>query len=228
MRSMLARASFALMAVLLLSVVVASTASALPEFKPVPTKRKITGTSGSVTFSWNVLGTKPESIECTKSKTTGEITGAQTLGNVVMTLTGCTGSSETFEGKKSGCPVHSEHGKEGEILVEHALSGALGLTKEAASGVGVLLKPESGKTWFRYEGNACLEYASLVWGTVAAEVSTVGRKQLTNTLSMTPSIANIRLDSGEEVKPWLQGIGSTTVSPKGTNELSFEEALEVT
>jgi hypothetical protein len=216
--------------VLALSAVAASAASASPEFKPVPTKKKITGTGGSVTFSWNVLGIKPESIECTKSKTTGEITGARTLGNVVIAFTGCTGSSETSEGKKSGCPVHSEHGKEGEILVEHALGGELGTiaTKEAPSGVGVLLKPESGKTWFSYEENACLEYGSIVWGTVAAEVSVVGKKQLTNTLAITPSITKIQLDSGEGVKPKLQGSGSTTVSLKGMSELSFEEALEVT
>ncbi len=101
-------------------------------------------------------------------------------------------------------------------------------TKEAPSGVGVLLEQASKKAWFVYESNACLEYASAVWGTVAAEVAVVGKKQLTNTLVLNTGIKKITLDSGTAEEPELLGSGSTPVSVKYGDELSFEEALEVT
>jgi hypothetical protein len=223
MRSMFRRAFCALVAVLALGAVAASAASALPEFKPVPTKKQITGTGGSVSLNWYSEG---ETIECSKSTATGEITGARTIGKLAIIYTGCTSRDK----EKSGCSVNSPGAKTGEIVVT-TLVGELGTiaTKEASSGVGILLKQESkSHEWLEYEKNACLRNFELkIDGDAIAEIPVIGKKQLTNELVLSSGIHKIKLDSGTEETAELELL-SFSVAMKGVNELSFEEALEVT
>jgi hypothetical protein len=216
-----------IVAVVAMSVVTAASASAaLPEFKPVPAKKKFTSTSGTVTWTFNG-GT--ETMTCTKSSAAGELTGAKTLGKLVVKFTGCTSTGTG----KSGCATRSKNAtNEGEI-VTNALGGELGTvsTKEATSGVGLLLKPETGSTWTETVANECLHEGKLT-GSLAAEVATIGKKQVTNKLVIGTSgfgqkIREITLDSGKLAEPEL-AMWAARITVAGTEEVTFEEALEVT
>jgi hypothetical protein len=215
----------ALVAVFAVSAVAVASASATtPEFKPVPAKKKFTGTSG--TIQWDAPGVR-EYITCASSSLTGELTGARTVGGVVLVATGCKGSSNE---EITWCPVGSEGAKSGEI-VSKALAGELGTVakSEAASGVGLLLKRETKKEWFAFVGS-CIQEAA-VSGTVAAEVAVIGSKLATNKLVFpedgSHTISTITLDSGKVEKPELQA-GDAAFGTFGKDEVKFEEALEVT
>jgi hypothetical protein len=216
----------ALIAVFAVSAAAASAASAAtPEFKPVPTKKKFKGTGSLTKLTFN-NGT--EVVECEKSSTSGEVLGARTIGKVVVVFSNC----KTSGTKGSGCPVNSAGAHEGEIVTK-PLGGELGTVAagEAPSGVGVLLKPEAEKTWAQLAESKCLP-ATKITGTLAAEVAVIGKKQLTNRLVFAASgtkqaIATIKLDSGVQEHPELV-MFSSTLTLASSDELTFEEALEVT
>jgi hypothetical protein len=220
-----------IVAVVAMSVVTAASASAaLPEFKPVPTKKKLTSTSGQVT--WHIVGSGV-SFTCAGSTASGEVTGARTVGGLVLKYTGCLVEGGT--GQK--CEVNSGGAKKGEIVTK-ALKGELGTVKtsEAASGVGLFVVANENKvprTWATIAGNAC-EPESVIGGSVAAEVATIGKKQVTNKLVFSKSangvgeqIKTITLDSGVLEEPALSYL-SVTLTTASTDELKFEEALEIT
>jgi hypothetical protein len=212
----------ALVAVFAMSAVVTAAASATtPEFKPVPTKKKFTVVqSGSADALWGV-----NVSTCTKGTATGEITGARTVGDVVLVYTGCTASGET----KSGCPLSSEGAKAGEVVIK-PLSGELG-TAEPSGHVGLLLKPETKKVWTTFAGDEC-SFETEMSGSLAGLVQTTGKKQTTNKLEFNaPSgvqeIRSFKLDSGTLEAPKLT-VDTMTYGIAATDELKFEEAVEVT
>jgi hypothetical protein len=216
----------ALVAVFAMSAVTAAAASATtPEFKPMPTKKKFTSNGGVLRMTW---GDGEWILECAKGSTTGEVTGSTAVGKVVVTLTGCEGSINTGATFSS---VSSKGAKAGEIVTV-ALTGELGTvaSAEAASGVGLRLKPETGKALFHFAEGVFGEEA--VSGSVASEVALVGKDQATNELGFKlvgghDAIGKIKLDSGLAEEPKLtMGSSSGTLSWK--DGLTFEEALEVT
>src|SRR5271167_4747729 len=144
MRFSSSRALLTLLAVLAVSAVGVSAAAAatLPEFKPVPTKKKFTGTGGKTTMLYGG-GSWPR-ITCTASSTAGEIAGAKTVGAVTLTFTGC---KVEVTGGGDYCVTSSIGAKNAGEMVIASLVGELGTvaTTEAASGVGMLLKPEKGE-----------------------------------------------------------------------------------
>jgi hypothetical protein len=215
------------LAVLAMSVLAVSAASAatLPEFKPVPTKKKFTSTSGTVSWTMGVGGT--ERITCSKSTATGEITGTRTVGKLVIKFSGCISAS--------GCTMNSAGGKGGEV-VTNALKGELGTVKttEEPSGVGLLIETEAAKpkTWATLAGNECFPESKIA-GNLAAGVAVTGKKQVTNTLVFNSvprgeGIQSITLDSGTVVKPELVFAEWGNLTIASSDELKFEEALEVT
>jgi hypothetical protein len=215
----------ALVAVFAMSAVTAAAASAVkPEFKPVPAKKKFTSTSGGVRWA---MGT--ESITCSSSTIAGEIASATLLGKVVVKFTGCKDPGAS----KSGCAISSLGAKEGEVVTK-ALKGELGTVKtsEAASGVGLLLEPETKSTGIAtIEKTECRGETRLI-GSLAAEIPTIGKKQSTNGLVFgvtggKSNIDHITLDSGKEMAPSLEGWG-TQLTVEMSDALTFEEALEVT
>jgi hypothetical protein len=212
----------ALVAVLAMSAVTAAAASATtPEFKPVPAKKKFTGASGALVWEW---GEGSEKIACSKGSTTGEITSARNVGDVVMAFTGCKSSSAT----KSNCPINSK-GAKAEEIVTAPLTGELG-TLTVGSKVGLRIEG-SPKKWFTAVENACTWEAAWT-GSVAAEVGSIGVKQTTSKLVFSGSkgqqgITEIKLDSGVVEKPELVTF-SAGVSTATTDTLTFEEPVEVT
>jgi hypothetical protein len=218
--ALLALAVFAMSAI----AVSAASAATLPEFKPVPTKKKFTSTSGTVTWRFGT-----ETIVCTKSATAGEFTGTSTLGKIVIKFTGCALKAK----QGSNCPLKSTNTTtEGEI-VTNALKGELGTvsTKQAASGVGLLLEPETGKVISTIAGCGTWPETALE-GALAGEVATVGKKQATNKLvfgvaSGNQDIKEITVKSGTK-SPKFSGWGVSSITDEASDELTFEEAVEVT
>jgi hypothetical protein len=222
------RGVFLALAVLAMSAMAVSAASAAtkPEFKPVPTKKKFTITGG--VSKWVYGG---QEIYCTKTSATGEVIGADTVGNVVVAYSGCKSSGTGG----ANCPVNSVGAKAGEIAVR-TLTGELGTVapSQAASGVGLRLEPESKNKWFTLEVNKCTP-AETFTGELAAEVPVIGVKQATNKLVLAAApaggkgekIKEITLDSGVTEKPELEAFGAIP-SLELTDEVKFEEAVEIT
>jgi hypothetical protein len=199
-------------------------AATTPEFKPVPAKKKFTGSGNGIKSSFN---DGSETLTCTGSSVTGELTSARGLGKVGLVLTGC----ESSGAAKSGCAVNSSGAKAGEIEIK-PLGAELGTVAsgEAATGVGLRLKPETKTAWFTLVENGCTG-ESVVSGTVAAEVATVGKKQVGNELSFKvtshQAIEKIALDSGTLEDPALTAFASG-MTLGGSDAVTFEEAVEVT
>jgi hypothetical protein len=208
-------------AMLALSLATAGVAAAAttPEFKPVPTKHKFKGTGGTWTAS-----SRGEEFTCPKGTVAGEISGGRNLGSIVVTFTGCT--SDSSEGR--GCPVNTVGAKSGEV-VSKALTSELGTvaTKEAPSGVGLLLKPEgTSEKWWAMVENKCTSESGW-YGDLTVEVAVIGKKQTTNKLVITPGLEQIKLDSGISKATELVEFAAP-VKWKNTFEVTFEEPVEVT
>jgi hypothetical protein len=226
MKSIIRTALLGALTMLALSLATAGVAAAatLPEFKPVPTKKKFTSTSGTVTWK---MGT--ETITCTKSTTAGEITGVSSLGKTVIKFTGC-------RFKNSGgteCPLHSVGAKSEEVVTD-ALKGELGTVEksEAASGAGLLLEPETGSAISAVTSACNSPTETELEGKLAGEVATVGKKATTDKLvfgvtSGKQDIKEITVKSGTK-KPAFRGWGFAAITMEASDELTFEEALEVT
>ncbi len=85
----------ALVAMMAAGAITSSVASAvIPEFNPFPTKFTTKSGSGQLESSTG------EKIECSADQGTGEITGEETVGKVVVVFTGCT-ARKTAEPAKS-------------------------------------------------------------------------------------------------------------------------------
>jgi hypothetical protein len=210
-----------IISVLAMSVIsVASASAALPEFKPVPSKKKFTSTSGVSTWAGG-----GETITCSKSSTSGEITSATTLGDVIVKYTGCT--IKTPAGAK--CAIKSRSGGKEEILM-NSLEGELGtiVPKPANGEVGLLLQPEVKTTWAVLESE-CATDATLT-GSLAGSVNVPDGKTGTLTYGVTgagQNITEMKMDSGTVVKPKLSAFGAAWII-EATDSLKFEESLEVT
>jgi hypothetical protein len=212
----------AIVAMFAISAVATASASALPEFKPVPTKKKFTASAEKV-----ILETPgfEQIVECTKSSITGEVTGARTVGNAIVTLTGC---SAYDRGTK--CAFNSKGAKSGEIVTK-PLKGELGTVAKAQafSGVGLQFGSETSE-WYTQEG-ACVEKA-VVEGDVAAEIGAPGNKSVTHELAFDlnekdqQKIKEITLDSGTLEEPELVW-GAATQRVHAVYKLTFEEAVEI-
>jgi hypothetical protein len=228
-RSICRSVLLALVAVFAMSAVTTATASAtLPEFKPVPAKKKFSSKGGTMKWTFD-NGT--EEMACAKSSATGEIASAKTVGGVVIVYTGCK-SSHNVSGGNENCPLNSKGAKAEEIVTE-PLTGELGTVAkaQATSEVGLRFKPVTGKKWFTVVENECT-WEAVITGSTAAEVAVTGKKQTTNKLvaGLTKDkndIIEIKLDSGVLEKPELVQAGSEMTN-ETTDELTFEEAVEVT
>jgi hypothetical protein len=208
--------------VLALSLVTVAAASAAdPEFKG-STKQTFKTTSGTGTLE-SSAGTK---IVCTKDGSVGEVQGASKVGKVVVTFTGCNG-----EEGGSKCTAQSAGAKTGEIITK-TLDGELGLVAktEAASGVGLLLLPESGKEFVSPEGS-CLTKAP-VEGSIAGEASPIGVLSTTGKLSYTGSAGSQGIKEitvlGSVVKPKLSAfLGIVAASEDTSEEITYAGKIEV-
>jgi sorbitol-specific phosphotransferase system component IIA len=193
-----------------------------PEFNPGTSNPSI-GEGSTVALETS----STQAITCTKITSTGEITGAKTVGSVVIVFHGC--SSKEGE----GCSLKSTGQGAGLIRTE-TLDGELGSVKkaEAASGVGLLILPTSGTKFVELEGPCLLTSPSPITGQVAAEVTPIRSLSKDGKLILlgsggTQDIRSINI-LGTIVAPRLKALGLIESSASGVGLALLTNAVEVT
>ncbi len=223
----------ALAAVLAMTAIAAASALAQPEFlnssgNTSITKKMFSGSAGA----GELVGVGGAGVVCSGGSSLGEITGASTVGKVTVLFTGCENKEKT---KK--CTSKQSGSTAGDIETT-SLSGKLGAVSltEAASGVGLLLSPESGTEFTTVEkcigGTGKLK----VTGSVIGEVSPVGtahngsEAKTTGSLNYeaTGEVQKIKTFTGSGVNDFLAAFNSVESGMKVNNSITFEEAIEVT
>jgi hypothetical protein len=193
------------MSVVVGSLVGTGTASAsAPEFSP-GTPNAFTG-DGSTSQLETTSGTR---IHCLNSVSHGEITGAKTVGNLVVVFHNCSSSAD------AGCSVKSEGAPNFTLLITKTMDGELGSVKpaEAASGVGILVLPTVGTVFATIEGTCLPLSPAPVTGSVAGEVTPVnGPAGTDGKLIFQGSAAGVQLIKsinvlGHVIKPMLKALG---------------------
>jgi hypothetical protein len=216
----------ALVAVFAMSAIIASTASAFPEFLMLPTGKTFTGVSGVATL---VAGT--EKVTCQKDTNTGEVTSMDSIGKVTVHFLECkgeNGKAETCTVKSAGAPETTTG-----LIITNSLRGLLGevAETEAKSKVGILLEPESGVTFVTLQGPCLSPTEEAVEGTVAGELTPIKALQSTLKLilgvtSKKQNIKEITVLAGLK-KPKLTAFGIATATEETEDENTFEGKVEV-
>jgi hypothetical protein len=166
-----------------------------------------------------------ETVSCTQDASSGEVTGPLTVGDVTVTFTGCKGKSGS-----TTCTANSPSAKEGQVVTS-TLKGELGAVEasEASSLVGLLLEPASGHSIVTIEGS-CLVTAA-VEGSLAGEDAPLGVLSTTSKLIFSGSAGSEKIKAievlGLAVKPKLDAFGLVAASEATSEELTFQEVVEV-
>jgi hypothetical protein len=174
---------------------------------PVGFPVTFTGTGGT-----GLLETTPEpengtvhKVHCTASKSSGELSSASTVQNVVVTFTGCKDAS-------SGVPCTTSGQASGTILT-NKLHGTLVYLETGSSKTGVLLKPAVGTTFASFVCGLFGINANLtVSGEVLGELTPVNVSTKTFTLTFKKA-------SGHPIP-------SSYLNPSGCAHVSTTESLK--
>jgi outer membrane lipoprotein SlyB len=179
------------------SAATASSALAAPEFKPA-TAQKFTDTSGESKLE----STSHTTITCTASTSVGEITGAKTVGGVVVKFTGC----------KQGTPNCQSTGAATGEIITNTLTGSL--TGTEAAPTETLSGPENAEKHKEFVKFKCGTVAVAVTGEVTGVVKPIKTLSTEGELIFTKAGG---LTAFEEA--------ATLTS---TDKIKFEKAVEVT
>jgi hypothetical protein len=212
-----------LIAIFAMSLLAASAASAaLPEFKPA------SGTFKTLALGPSTLSGSGNTVTCSHSTGTGEITGAMSVGKVLVKFTGCVSKN----GSGVTCVTNSKTGGTGEI-VTNTLSGLLGLilatVGDYTSDVGEDLFPTSGSEFTSLIGGCIV--TTKVTGSVAGEVTPIGTLTLIGKINFGATggkqdISVIDLLGGA-MEPELSAFGNVATETT-ENDITFNVKTEVT
>jgi hypothetical protein len=210
-----------LVAVMALSLAVASAAFAEPLFLPVGAT--FTGTSGTATLESESL----EKIKCTADTSSGEITTPHLVGGITVSFSGC----KSISTAGAECTAKSVGAAAGSIKT-NLLHGVLGLIlPKTGSGVGLLLLPAEGKKFVTIESNKCT-VETTASGNVVGEVTPIGVHTTKGELILKgaggghASIKDFDLSLGGLVIPKLEAFGKEA-SEETTEELTWSTPVEV-
>jgi hypothetical protein len=196
----------------------ATSASALPSFKPA--EGEFTATGKVTTIK---LGPE-DTILCSNNVTSGAIAGSMQLSSIVLHLLNCDALTPT----ESCGPIHSE-GAPGEGLIATAtLNGILGLILPGTA-VGLLLLPASGTIFLKLVGDKCVT-GGVMTGALAGLVRPVGVSQATAKVIFTAGGTNQEVKEVDTlsglVKPRL-ALGFA-VSMEAEESITWSKAIEIT
>jgi hypothetical protein len=174
-----------------------------------------------------VISTAEQSVACSHDSTTGEVQGATRLGKLVVTFTGCVAE----EGGRR-CTIKTDGGSTG-VVVTNPLVAELGLAAkaEAASGVGLLLLPETTKVFVKLQARCFSPELFSVEGQIAPEVSPIGVLSTTGKIAFNGGAGNQSIKEigvlGATVKPRMSSFGVAATSGEGAEELVVNGRIEV-
>jgi hypothetical protein len=166
-------------------------------------------------------------VKCSsgESKEEAEISSEATASKITLALTGCKARKGSEE-----CEAKSPGAKANEIDI-NPLKGELGTvaTTEAASGMGILLEPESGSEWAKIEKSSCIG-ETVISGSIAAEITPVGEPESDDDMQLksvcsSEQVKTITVASGA-VKPSLKMLG-VAATVETTIEDKFHEEIAV-
>jgi hypothetical protein len=192
-----------------------------PRLRQLPTVKTFKGTSESPS-----LTAGKNEVTCKDGASVGEIASTDTIGKIVIKYTGCVSASEG-----ATCTLKSPGASEGEVVTS-TLKGQLGTVKssEAASEVGLLLEPETGKKFATLAANGCA-LETTVTGSLAGEVLPISTKQSRVWVTFAANTAKrqgiglITVLSGRK-SPELEAYGSEATE-ESVAELEFGGPLEI-
>lgn len=194
--------------------------NAPPRFLP-PIKPKFSIKGGSTDLYDH---TNKVIIACTSNEGKGEVTGETTLGKILLTYHGCTG---TKDGEK--CTVKSE-GASAEEINTKELTGDLGNVKvsEAESEAGVDLEPSGTAELMQLTGTCVLPCPSMVSGNVIGEIPKSalleeGSKEEIVFSELSESQKIKKLEGAEDILTVFGSEGALSSS----EELTFEEEVAI-
>jgi hypothetical protein len=192
----------------------------VPRFAALPSVKTFKGMGAPST-----LKAGPTATSCEEAVDAGEVTGTSTIGKLVVAFTGCQITAES-----KTCTIKSVGAKEGEI-VTHTLRGELGTTKstEAETEVGILLEPETTKTWATLDSTKC-SLETRVTGSLAGEILPISEKTQYGDLSFEVSsekqlIKKISVSSGVK-EPSLDAFGVNATEELG-DVIEFNGEVEI-
>jgi hypothetical protein len=205
-------------AILAVSAVVASTASALPLFEGGAVGLKFSTVSGT---SKLVGDNGAETVTCATAQSSGEITGSMEVGNVIVHYLTCTSTGAT----EKGCAIKSKSSPQEGLIQTNTLHGVLGLILPSGE-TGLLLLPHSGKVFVELLPNACTKETK-VTGTVVGLISPLRVKQTTGLLTF-PAAPIREIDILPGLKEAELVAYTSTASYEQTNEITWDGPVEVT
>jgi hypothetical protein len=218
--------SAVLIAIVALSAILASTASAIPKFKLPITKRGFIGLSGTT-----VLRTPGESIAvtCSSAQAPGTILSDDEIDLRIHYL-GCS----LQQGSKGPCTIKDPGGTAGLVLTE-LLLGLLGLLHSPEGAAGILFVPKSGHIFFSFAATSapCSTVESAFEGSFAGLFSPTGKLSATALVVIAPVSATgkqeiqLILTLFGIVKPKIVWFGAAETTQEQHVRVEFEEAVEV-
>ena len=171
---------------------------------------KVEASSASFTASGGAVTLRGEVLlfTCKASTVEGQITGAKTVGKVVVKLTGC-----LEPGFDSECETG---GKPGEIQLNE-LTGELGYTNKSTKAVGLDLEPASGELLVTFQCPGDLSNVKL-------KGAIIGRIVQTNKIATT-EVLQYKASGSKQEFTRFEG-GATDALEISANGSSFEKAAE--
>ncbi len=230
MRAIFRSSLIALVAVLAMgAVAVASASAALPEFQ-----QGGKGLAKAVKFSGSAGGPaiRQDGPSCSGLTMTGEISGANTLADVVITFKGCKQDLPPLGGYKP-CE-NTGFGKE--EMVTPQLSGKIGYVNKSTKEVGLLLEPSTGTQIAECNYDGSHKYVFKLRGSVIGQLKPVNIESTEFSLAYKGSETKQEIThfEGEEVIHHLEMFNTPFTEKKyidgsyeGTTNIVTAESLEV-
>jgi len=216
----------ALIAIVALSAMLASTASAIPKFKLPITKRGFVGLSGtSILRTPSIAAT----VTCSHAQAPGTILSDDEV-DIKIHYAGCS----LTVGKEGPCTIKNVGGTAGSLETE-LLLGLLGLLHSPEGAAGILFEPKTGHVFLTFaETEApCKESETAIEGSVAGLFSPTGKLSATALIIVAPTSATgkqevtLILTLFGVIKPSLKSFGAAEATQEQHALVEFEEKVEV-
>jgi hypothetical protein len=215
-----------LVAVLAISAMAASTASAIPKYRLPIALRGFAGLSGLTLWRNPANG---DIIDCTHDHLVGFIINDDEVDLKEHFL-----NCSVIVNGQGPCTVKSV-GSEGGLIISSLIRGLLGLLHQPAGAAGILLVPSTGHVFWTLAATEapCNTTETAFEGSVAGLYSPTGKLQSTALITTAPVSATgkqeitLILTLFGVIKPKWTSFGATEATDESVEALTYEESVEV-